>query len=184
MSVLSALNVLAIEVTHLISALLVFPVKRGAHKMSLSFYTELCNIVFIPRRCDLILYHYHSTAGTCGCGTVGGSTGASCGEFFLVSQLAWYITSSISLTLNHGHPSTQFCCSKKNKNTSSRFQSNPGAKMIDWIKEWRSEAHCRFCGFIIFSRRPANQWAKTPQHWPFGATRRLPHAMDSVKRCK
>ena len=115
------------------------PVKTGAkHKMSLSFYTELCNIVFIPRRCDLLLYHYHSTAGTCGCGTVGGSTGASCGEFFLVSQLAWYITSSISLTLNHGHPSTQFCCSKNNKNTSSRFQSNPGVKMIDWIKEWRS----------------------------------------------
>ena len=113
MSALSALNVLEIEVTHLISALLLFPVKRGAHKMSLSFYTELCNIVFIPRRCDLILYHYHSTAGTCGCGTVGGSTGASCGEFFLVSQLAWYITRSISLTLNHGHPSTQFCCSKK-----------------------------------------------------------------------
>lgn len=132
MSALSALNVLAIEVTHLISALLVFPVKTGAkHKTSLSFYTELCNIVFIPRRCDLLLYHYHSTAGTCGCGTVGGSTGASCGEFFLVSQLAWYITSSISLTLNHGHPSTQFCCSKKNKNTSSRFQSNPGVKMID-----------------------------------------------------
>ena len=97
---------------------------------------------------------YHSTAGACGCGRVGGSTGASCGEFFLVSQLTWYISDSISLTVNHGHPSTLFCCSKNHAKTRP-VVFNP-IQAFKWLTESRSDEVEHIAGSVGLSVSPVD----------------------------
>lgn len=102
----------------------------------------------------------------CGCGTVGGSTGTSCGEFFLAGQvLQTLLRKSVKLeiaTISEGRPRL---LGKIVQCTIKIHQFHT------YILESASQLHEGPKKQLCFL---ANISAKAPKHWLFGATRRPP----------